>query len=420
MTLVVRFRSPRGRGLRIRSWIRLTTYSAFALLRSLYDTFGKIEIEKAVIWRGSPDAADLRPDKYARSLDADQVSHIVERALTKDMFKGCDELIVNSLWRDYRSATARTVAGFLADLCVEVNDIVLDLRLVTYPLPEVSRLAFRYICKARGIRVAPPQIVLDVYTVVPTHDGKVKVESFYDLLEVGHEELVQRIRILIMRYILDYLLNTSIELSTNVGPRTYRLINLLDYVDIAIGPGAYRSLMRAIPTYRRHLVKELIMDFYRDLREIDIEEAEDEAVAKELRDALRIARSSAVVAGLRKIRSNLESFIESLLQHYEIYAIYPKFSSYEEIDDSKLFARKLLEKDKPCLLIPRTSSSPVESHREFTSKMMTILKNMLLRLHSEGIKILQEKLKPKTLGWDTLTSLIAHILHELFRDSCTS
>jgi len=383
MTLLIKL-APGRIGLTLWSRVKLSVVTTLLFLRALQDIYKDITIERALVWKGSPELVDL-DDEYVLH----QVDDEIKRALSAmpiDEVASASKAVVEKLVENYQKRVGLLIEAYSAS-----NNFTFTA--VVYPTSTMASIINRSLYREVGLR--PPEVGIDLHGYVEGEGGEVfKVESFYDLYVIGGRpyELAKMVTLKFFEY-----LRTPIRVLTYAGIKTFPLIKFVDRVDVGKSYDAFSSLRYSIPVYRRRFLRDLYSGVFRELQRDEVEE---------VRKAIRV---SGFVYAIATSPELLKSIAKDLLENLEVYAVDAKGRYVPlHIRDSK----RLIG---PLLTIARPKSPPLQSYLQFIEKMQTITSNAVQIIYEKGFDLLKEavdKIGAKGFTWKILVEVVRRALTE--------
>lgn len=380
MTLLIKL-APGRTGLTLRSRAKLSVVTTLLFLRTLQDVYKDLTIERALVWKGSPELVDV-DDEYVLHRVGDEVKHALS-AMPIDEIASASKAIVEKLVKNYQKRVGLLIEAYSASSTFTFTAVV-------YPTSTMASIINRSLYREVGLRL--PEVGIDLYGYVEGEGGEVfKVESFYDLYVIGGRpyELAKMVTLKFFEY-----LRTPIRVLTYAGIRTFPLIRLVDRVDVGKSYDAFGSLRYSIPVYRRRFLRDLYSDIFRELQGNGVEEAK------------RAVRVSDFVRAMVTSPELLRGVAKSLLENFEVYAVDAKGRYVPlHVRDAKRLAG-------PLLTIPK--AAPLQSYLQFIEKMQSVTSSSMQMIYERGFDLLEavDKVGTKGFTWKILVEVVRRALTE--------
>jgi len=386
MTLLIKL-APGRIGLTLRSRVKLSVVTTLLFLRALRDIYKDLTIERALVWKSSPELVDVDDEYVLQRIDDE-----TKRALSVmpiDEVARASKAVVEKLVANYQRRV-----GLLIDAYSVSN--ALTFTAVAYPTSTMASIINKSLYREVGLRL--PEVGVDLHGYVEGEGGEVfRVESFYDLYVIGGRpyELEKRV---ILKF-FEYLTSTHVRVLTYAGIRTFPVIKFVDKVDVAKSYDAFGSLRYSIPVYRRYFLRDLYSGVFRELQGDEVEEVK------------KAVRVSSFVYAVATSPEMLKSIAKDLLENFEVYAVGTKgrYVSLHIRDSKRLVG--------PLLTIARPKSPPLQSYLQFIGKMQTITSNAVHIIYEKGFNLLKEAMDEvgaKGFTWKILVEVVRRALMESF------
>jgi len=382
MTLLIKL-APGRIGLTLRSRVKLSVVTTLLFLRALQDVYKDLTIERALVWKGSPELVDV-DDEYVLH----QVDDEVKRALSAmpiDEVASASKAIVEKLIKNYQKRVGLLIETYSASSTFTFTAVV-------YPTSTMASIVNKSLY--REVELRPPEVGIDLHGYVEGEGGEVfKVESFYDLYVIGGRPY-ELAKIVILKF-FEYL-RTPIRVLTYAGIKTFPVIRLVDRVDVGKSYDAFGSLRYSIPVYRRRFLRDLYSDIFRELQGNGVEE---------VKKAVRVSDFVHAVVTSPEL---LRSVAKSLLENFEVYAVDAKgrYAPLHMRDAKRLVG--------PLLTIARPKAPPLQSHLQFIEKMQSVTLSSIQIIYERGFDLLKAVDKVGTRGftWKILVEVVRRALTE--------
>jgi len=404
MTLLVKFRTPRRLGLLARSRIRLGVVNSLLLLKSIRDKLGEgVNIERVLIWRGSPELVDVDEKYVVHNFSCEDVEQVLR-------VRPIDEItrlksVGNFTERLFEGYRKYTVVGFLMELSTRIGGGSFHMRIVVYPTPQIAAIVNRSVYERKKVR--PPELEVDVHGIVGGGDMSRKVESFYDLLQLGGD-YYDFVKDFMLIYVTEYL-RLPIAVATYAGTRTYKLIELVERIDIAKSYETFGNLKLSVSVYRREFARQLFSDVLRTLSET----TEDGEWREKLEEVRRAVKRDGFVYAVTDTPYLAEWIANALLRSHEVYYADIKRGRYSSVD--RLERRHLRGS---LLTLPSFDSSPLISYEKFVKELLDTTSSTIDLISSKGIEMLESiarSLGVAGLTWKMLVRLVGDSIMEVLR-----
>jgi len=382
MTMLIKL-APGTIGLTLWSRAKLSVVTTLLFLRALQDVYKDLTIERALVWKGSPELVDV-DDEYVLHRVDDEIKRALS-AMPIDEVASASKAIVEKLVKNYQKRVGLLIEAYSASSTFTFTAVV-------YPTSTMASIINRSLYREVGLR--PPEVGIDLHGYVEGEGGEVfKVESFYDLYVIGGRpyELAKMVTLKFFEY-----LRTPIRVLTYAGIRTFPLIRLVDRVDVGKSYDAFGSLRYSIPVYRRRFLRDLYSDIFRELQGNGVEEAK------------RAVRASDFVRAIVTSPELLRGVAKSLLENFEVYAVDAKGRYVPlHVRDAKRLAG-------PLLTIARPKAAPLQSYLQFIEKMQYVTSNSIRIIYERGFDLLKavDKVGARGFTWKILVEVVRRALTE--------
>ena len=385
MTLLIKL-TPGRIGLTLRSRVKLSVVTTLLFLRALQDIYKDLAVERALVWKGSPELIYV-DDEYVLQRVDDEIKRALS-AMPIDEVASASKAVVEKLVDNYQKRVGLSIETYSASSTLTFTAVV-------YPTSTMASIINKSLYREVGLKL--PEVGIDIYGYVEGDDGEVvKVESFYDLYVIGGRpyELTKRVILRFFEY-----LRTPIRILTYAGIKTFPLINFIDKVDVGMSYDAFGSLRYSIPVYRRRFLRDLYLSLFRELRGSEVEE---------VRKAVRVNSFVYAVATSSEL---VKCVTKSLRENFEVYAVDIK-GRYVPLH--MLDAKRLVG---PLLTIARSKSPPLQSYLQFIEIMLSVTSNAVQIIYERGFDLLKEavdKVGARGFTWKILVEVVRRALMESF------
>ncbi|MHA1610157.1 MAG: hypothetical protein ACTSUJ_09205 [Candidatus Njordarchaeales archaeon] len=409
MVIAAKINWTRYKGLFTRSKIRTSIFVGLALLLALLESFRKkgfeIMFQRALIWRDSPTLAYLEPEEHSIEIDERFLRKLFDNSMEryanlrgKSINKYYEEMNSKICNRIYEIISKqRRPSGLIIEFQCKSDELLIPLSLHVYSTNDISRFFLSDLLIARGL--APPEVIISISTLMKKrreffYSREERYEGFYELQVI---EKVYHVMKMFIEETFRILNNWRIKVASPRGVLTARLIQFIEWIDIAKNLELVHVLDSSVPMYRRRFLD----SFTRDLRRYTVLRSEKYSNFYNIVTVFSQRMFSTIFNESKKL---LHYIFTHMLNNYEMKIYTPQMKILKH-------PQRPNELQNAVFLYPKRRSSPITSHMNFLNKIMAIFETASENITSKGI-MLMEKYKIKGFTIKEIKKLLIQTIED--------